>query len=226
MRAGNASVATVLGFVAGFVDTLGFVALFGLFTAHVTGNFVLIGAALAQSGDNVLLKLLVFPAFIAAVAVTRIGVLYLERRHLAPLRPLLVLQALLLGAFALCGWAATPIQGDQAPMVLWAGILGAAAMGVQNATARLVLPTLTPTTVMTGNVTQLVIDAVDLLRGAGDSALRGRSARLVAPIAAFAVGAIAGAFGYVQLAFSVLLLPMVLLLALAVLAPDRPPAPH
>jgi hypothetical protein len=35
-----------LGFLAGDVDTLGFIALFGLFTAHVTGNFILIGAAL------------------------------------------------------------------------------------------------------------------------------------------------------------------------------------
>jgi uncharacterized membrane protein YoaK (UPF0700 family) len=40
----------ILAFVAGYVDTLGFVALFGLFTAHVTGNFVLIGAEIAGVG--------------------------------------------------------------------------------------------------------------------------------------------------------------------------------
>ena len=34
-----------LASIAGYVDTLGFVALFGLFTAHVTGNFILIGSA-------------------------------------------------------------------------------------------------------------------------------------------------------------------------------------
>jgi uncharacterized membrane protein YoaK (UPF0700 family) len=213
--AGLGRLAAGLGFVAGFVDTLGFVALYGLFTAHVTGNFVLIGAALAQSAGNVLLKLLVFPAFIAAVVLTRIVVLALERRQRPALRPLLMLQGLLLGGFALCGWAATPIHGEQAPLVLWAGILGAAAMGVQNAAARLVLPTLTPTTVMTGNVTQLVIDVVDLLRGAADAAVRERSRRFVAPITAFALGAAAGAFGYVTLGFAALLLPLALLGVLA-----------
>ena len=41
---------SVLAAIAGYVDTLSFVALFGLFTAHVTGNFVLIGAETAGFG--------------------------------------------------------------------------------------------------------------------------------------------------------------------------------
>jgi uncharacterized membrane protein YoaK (UPF0700 family) len=181
---------------------------------------VLIGSSLAQSGGSVLLKLLVFPAFIVAVVATRLLVLALERRGRALLRPLLLLQTLLLAGFALCGWSGAPIKSDNAPLALWAGILGAAAMGIQNAAARLVLPTLTPTTVMTGNVTQLVIDAVDLLRGATDTATTSRARRFVWPIVSFAMGAIVGAFGYVHFGFVALLLPLCVLLLLALIAPQ------
>jgi uncharacterized membrane protein YoaK (UPF0700 family) len=38
----------LLSLNAGFVDTAGFLALQGLFTAHVTGNFVTLGASLVR----------------------------------------------------------------------------------------------------------------------------------------------------------------------------------
>jgi uncharacterized membrane protein YoaK (UPF0700 family) len=142
-----------LAFVTGYVDTVGFVALFGLFTAHVTGNFVLIGSVLAYPSGSVLLKLLAFPAFIGAVALTRLIVLSLERRNRDPLAPLLLLQCVLLGGFASLGWMATPILSADESLAIWAGLAGVAATGVQNAAARLVLASLAPTTVMTGNVT-------------------------------------------------------------------------
>ena len=55
--------AALLAFTAGCTDTIGFVALYGLFTAHVTGNFVLLGASIVSCvtlpvitvvGDNAL----------------------------------------------------------------------------------------------------------------------------------------------------------------------------
>jgi uncharacterized membrane protein YoaK (UPF0700 family) len=200
-----------LGFVAGYVDTVGFVALFGLFTAHVTGNFVLIGSVLAHTSGGLLLKLLVFPAFIVAVAITRLIVVWLEARGRPALATLLVLEAAMLLAFLVLGWAASPVHSADEPLAMVAGVVGAAAMGVQNAGARLVLSGLAPTTVMTGNVTQWVIDAVDLARGAGDAAVRERARKFVAPIAAFASGAIVGAFGYVHVGFAALLVPIAVL---------------
>jgi uncharacterized membrane protein YoaK (UPF0700 family) len=210
-----AALTSGLGFVAGYVDTVGFVALFGLFTAHVTGNFVLIGSTLAHSSGSVLLKLLVFPAFIGAVAATRLVVLALERDGRPTVRPLLILQTAFLAGFLVLGWLASPITGAEAPLALWAGIFGAMAMGVQNAAARLVLSDLAPTTVMTGNVTQLVIDAVDLARGTADEAIRRRAVKFVGPIVAFAVGAIGGAFGYVSAGFFALAVPIAVLAVLA-----------
>jgi uncharacterized membrane protein YoaK (UPF0700 family) len=204
-----------LAFAAGWVDTVGFVALFGLFTAHVTGNFVLIGSELARTSGSVLLKLLAFPAFIVAVAATRLLVLRLESQGRPVLRALLVVECVLLAGFMAVGWAATPIHDSAAPFAMAAGLLGAAAMGMQNAASRLVLTGLVPTTVMTGNVTQLVLDAVDLARGAGDDALRARARRFVGPIAAFAIGSIGGAFAYVHVGFSSLLAPLGVLAALA-----------
>ena len=212
---------SALGFTAGYVDTVGFVALFGLFTAHVTGNFILIGSELAQPMHGVLIKFLAFPAFIGGVAAARLLALQMQRRERSPRASLLVLQCVLLAACMLCGWRAQPIVDASAPWVLATGMLGAAAMGVQNAAARLAFSDLAPTTVMTGNVTQIVIDLVDFVRGAADDGLRQRIAKFVCPALAFAGGAICGASFFQIASLWALALPLVILVSLMLTLPAR-----
>jgi len=207
-----------LGFIGGYVDTVGFVALFGLFTAHVTGNFVLIGAELSRSSANsVLLKLLVFPTFVAAVALARMVALRCERTQTVASRPLLVMQAVLLAVALMCSVPAGAALAPDAPWAMATGLFMTAAMGVQNAAGRLAWPALTPTTVMTGNVTQVVIDGVDLLRGAAGPEVRERWKRFIWPVLAFAAGALAGAFAYAAWRFWALGLPLGMLAGLVVM---------
>lgn len=211
---------TLLAFIAGYVDTLGFVALFGLFTAHVTGNFVLIGAEVAGVGQGVLLKLLAFPAFILGVASASVLAKVLERHGVAhPGNALHVWQALLLAAFLAAGWIASPIHDSNAALVLVTGVLGATAMGVQNARPKVLRVPGLPNTVMTGNVTQIVLDIVELTHrgaqeGQGPQVLARLRATLVA-MSSFAIGAIAGALAFVHVSFIGLLLPIALLLLIA-----------
>jgi uncharacterized membrane protein YoaK (UPF0700 family) len=209
-----------LSFLAGYVDTLGFVALFGLFTAHVTGNFILIGSALANaSATSILSKFLAFPAFIAGVAATRFLVLRAERRQLRALPLVLLTQFALLAAFMALGVFATPIPAQGNDLSLLAGLFGAAAMGVHSATGKLLLGHLAPTSMMTGNVTQIVIDLIDLAHGNRDAAVTERCIKFFWTILAFGTGGVLAAFGYLEAGFSALLVPLIILLIL--LGEDR-----
>ena len=218
-----------LAFLAGYVDTLGFIALFGLFTAHVTGNFILIGAALADASQApILLKFLAFPAFILGIAAARMLVVVSERKQWPALTLALGLQLLLLIGFMLGGLLAAPIGSSVSAAAMTAGLLGAAAMGVHGATSRLLLAQLAPTSMMTGNVTQIVIDSVDFLRGSGEAGLGARCGKFFWPLAAFGIACTASAFAYLAYGFIVLLLPIAILVVLIALdrtdAGATPPA--
>jgi len=208
-----------LGFAAGFVDTLGFVALFSLFTAHVTGNFVLLGSELIEPRHGVIAKLLALPMFMIAVAAARIYGRALERRERSAAAPLLIVEAILLIVFMALGLLAAPITDADAPIAILTAMSGVVAMGVQNAASRTVFASYSPTTVMTGNVTQLVIDAVDLIGGGPEATLhpvRARFMRFWPPVVAFAVGAACGALGYKFGGFVSLLVPIVFVIVLAI----------
>ncbi|MFL6707351.1 MAG: YoaK family protein [Massilia sp.] len=204
-----------LAFLAGYVDTLGFIALFGLFTAHVTGNFILIGAALADpTKASVLLKFLAFPAFIAGVAAGRLLIAACLRRQAPALMLSLLLQLVLLAACMVCGMLASPIGETVTPYAMAAGLLGAGAMGVHSAISRLLLANIAPTSMMTGNVTQLVIDFTDMLTGQADAGTGARCKKFLWPLLGFAVGAILAAFAYGWFGFAALALPLLILAGL------------
>jgi uncharacterized membrane protein YoaK (UPF0700 family) len=201
-----------MSFLAGYVDTLGFAALFGLFTAHVTGNFILLALSLAEpEHSSPPLKLLAFPAFIFGVAAARLLVAGCERRGLPANKPAYALQLVLLLGFMVCGMLAEPLGTTASGMAIAAGMSGAAAMGAHSATSKLLLTHLAPTSMMTGNVTQLVIDTVDRLRGTADAGAAARCAKFFWTVLAFALGCGAAAFAYLAVGFAALAVPVVIL---------------
>lgn len=206
-----------LSFVAGFVDVVGFIALFGLFTAHVTGNFVVIGLELVKASEVAIAKVLALPTFVVMVVVTRLAVLHYEIKGKSPWLGMLLAQAALLGCFMLAGVASAPHAGPNDPGPVVAGLLGIAAMAVQNAGSKLILHNHAPTTLMTGNTTEAVIDFVDMYRDRPErrGEARERLKRVAPSIVAFAAGTILGAYAYVTFSYWCLAIPIVALLGVA-----------
>ena len=214
--------ATLLAGVAGWVDALGFYALAGVFTAHLTGNLVLMGEELVHTGNGLLPKLLVFPAFFAGVVLAALLHASRKAHKRSSVRALLLVEALAVTCLMFAGHAAGPVRegDDMGALALLAVAFGAIAMGVQNAEGRLALRELGSTAVMTTNITQLVLDMVNAWRGRGPDRARSaaRARRQSLPIAAFMLGALIAVFAWQATGFWGLLPPIVALLVLAALA--------
>jgi uncharacterized membrane protein YoaK (UPF0700 family) len=208
----KATVARLLSFNGGFVDTAGFLGLQGLFTAHVTGNFVTLGAALVFGTHGVIAKMLALPEFIIVVALARVAGVALRARQMPAVRILLLAQVTLLAAFFAMGVAFGPFPNSDVPLALLTGFAGVAAMSIQNAVQRVHLAGLPPSTLMTGNTTQATLDAIDLLRGAGGDntpAIRARLNMTMRSIFFFAAGCAIAAALYARVGFWCLSLPVV-----------------
>ena len=122
-------------------------------------------------------------------------------------------------AFCLAGVGVSPVVHSDSTPVIICGMVGAAAMGVQNAHGRLVVRPGVPNTVMTGNVTQAVLDVIEIFSPAtpGDAKAvsRTRLGKMLPTIVAFAAGAIIGALAYRHAGFWALLVPFAVLVWLA-----------
>jgi uncharacterized membrane protein YoaK (UPF0700 family) len=203
----------VLSLTAGYVDTAGFLALQGLFTAHVTGNFVTLGAALVLGATGTVAKLLALPMFCVVILLARLLSYRLPAMGLPVLRTMLVLTLVLLGAGAALAIGFGPFpDGDRATALL-TGMTLVSAMAIQNLVHRAHLATAPPITIMTGSTTQIMIDIADTLRGLPSDvreATRARLRRMAISVAAFAAGCAAAALLYATINVWCFVIPPVL----------------
>ena len=215
----QSAIAALLSFNGGFVDTAGFLGLQGLFLAHVTGNFVTLGAALVLGHHGIINKILALPEFILVIALARLAGIALRARKAPALRVLLAAEVVLLLAFFALAVTFGPFENSDSPLALLTGFAGIAAMAVQNGLQRVHLGNLPPTTIMTGNTTQAVLDAVDLLTGQAVQTVetRARLIRVAASILYFAAGCAASALLYWLIGFWCLVLAVLVGAAAAIM---------
>jgi uncharacterized membrane protein YoaK (UPF0700 family) len=218
------TVALLLSVLGGYVDTAGFLALQGLFTAHVTGNFVTLAATLVSGTSGVLAKLLALPVFLAAVAIARVVGNVLGSRQALRFRTMMGLQLVLLivGGFLAVRFGPFP-DGDARPAIM-TGLVLVCAMAVQNALHRAHLGGFPPSTLMTGNTTQAVFDMIDVVWPGNDRAATWvRLQRLVMSVAGFAVGCAAAAlFFWLSAMWCFVVPPLLVVAALAIPRSDAP----
>ena len=151
---------TLLSVIAGMVDVIGFLSL-GIFTAHVTGNIVVIGALIVRHDRVNPAQILAIPVFIRAVAATWMIAKASGRRGIGLMRPLLYVQFLLITCLMIFSAITKPSAHPHGLMTTIAAMIAVSAMGCQFALLRLTLPVAPSTAVMTGNLTNAVLGLVD-----------------------------------------------------------------
>jgi len=219
----------LLSFVAGYVDSYTYLALFGLFVAQVTGSFVIAGAELVRHDSGATGKLLAVLAFIAAAAITAALIRLAGESGRAVMPWMLALEAVLLAAFVAIILLGADVNGANDWHGIVAGLFAASAMGAQSVLVRLLMKGIPQTNVMTGNMTQLGIALTDIIiarrqfaRSSHDAAaarhyheVRDQLLVVLAVAIGFLVGAAAGAVAFVVIGVRGALLAVAIVVALA-----------
>ncbi len=186
----------VLSLIAGSTDIIGFLGLNGLFTAHITGNLVVLAAHIVAGDPTIFSYILSVPVFMLMLFLTRVLAGGLEQIGVSTLQPLLLLQLIFLVAFLSICVVAGPWRDANAILAVLAGMFGVAAMAVQNALVQVSLTNTPTTAVMTTNVTHFMLDLGAALVGRDDAKVaraRARAVHTLPVIVGFAMGCVLGA---------------------------------
>lgn len=217
MKNGTSFDWTVLGlaFVAGMVDVTGWLLLHGIFTAHVTGNIVVIAAHSVAPVPVRPAALLAVPTFFLIALIAHVWV---KKRGVPSGAPTLLSgQTLLLAATTLISIIGGTRGGQDGPVAIAVALTATAAMAVQNVYLHTVRHPSPSTAVMTGNLTNFAMAVADVLTGnpSGRAAVR----RAWPLLAGFIVGCVVGALAATALTVWAWCLPLVASVGVVLVAP-------
>lgn len=212
---------SVLSAVAGAVDVIGFVSL-KLFTAHITGNLVVIAAHLVSGGPPNMDQIIAVPVFIVAVAVVWLIDRAFDQTGNSRVRALLLVHLLLLSCVLIYSVITHPDANPRGLPADVAAMIAVSAMACQFSLLWLAVPGAPSTAVMTFNVTKTILSLLDSLvkseRSEGARKQLKGSLELVLP---FFAGCLAGAAAVRSLGDWAWSLPVLLAGAAVVLVPRR-----
>jgi uncharacterized membrane protein YoaK (UPF0700 family) len=207
----------LLAFIAGFADTATFVGARGVFSAHVTGNFVLFAVALFKGVHEIdYLKIFLFVPFLLAVAlVARLSRVARLQKHFEA--TMLIVASLLLFIPAYYFFGVTQLKDELWDTANLFIMLPVIAMGIQNGLYKILCPTEPMTTVMTGNAIQVVLEATGYANAKGDkTARRKKAVSIFRIVAGFALGCLTAAWMVNAHSLGALILPASILLGLGI----------
>jgi uncharacterized membrane protein YoaK (UPF0700 family) len=140
-----------LTLLAGFCDSATFVHMHGIFSAHVTGNFVVFAAALSQgAAPEDYFKLITFPVFVFSVATATACYMWADKRKTSKSSGLTLVLWLMTALLAISGGLALLPHVDGGDLDLIITLIIVVAMGFQNTLHHFIAGAFT--TVMTGTV--------------------------------------------------------------------------
>jgi len=240
-------IAPTLAAVAGFIDAVGFITLHGLFVAHMSGNSIKLGVLLGRGALSAAAPVAFAVAvFVLGVALgTAVAEIAARRRTHAVASPVLALQAALLAAFMLYGRTLLVdhvVPGRRLSGFYVLAALAIVSMGMQTAALRQLGGRTISTTYVTGVLTSLTQEVVNIafwmrdgrhreerhsfltrVLGLGSQRDSGRRAAILAAVwLAYTAGGVLGSYCDARVTTWSLLVPLAALLVVIAVDMHRP----
>jgi uncharacterized membrane protein YoaK (UPF0700 family) len=211
--------------IGGFSDVFGFIALDRLFTAHVTGNIVVIIAFIIYDIKGITSKVLAIPLFMFFAAIVSAIIEHYGHRQ-KMLAIWLLVELGLFSLLLLCGLMILPHLKVTSVYYILISMLPVSAMAIHNTLLRTYMSTLPPCTVMTGNLTQFVIDLTAFCLSKYHGKLTPPEQSIIGVkrfgivLLGFILGGLLSTFGFLLMGFSglIFIIPLLLIMLIYVLS--------